>query len=183
MGLDLSLHLHQFCINGVNVTTQRCGVRLLKVNILLELIIFFEVAFFKKVNSVHKVVCKSWKWSGSLLYLVKTFHNLACLFWSFISAMVTAWNGNTFLSPYSLSLLLYTSLLSHNVVSTLVYTLMWVESTYYLQCSRRGNRGMYIMSVTPYTGTSLLLVIWVVHQTSMVRSVNDHVPLLRYDKQ
>ena len=34
--------------------------------------------------------------------------------------------------------------------STLLYTLMWAEPTLELQCSRRGNQGMYIMSVTPY---------------------------------
>ena len=31
------------------------------------------------------------------------------------------------------------------------YTYMWVEPTVKLLCSRRGNRGMYLMSVTPYT--------------------------------
>ena len=66
---------------------------------------------------------------------------------SFISAC--GWSSNTFLSPYSL--VSRTPSPTHNsVVYAPFYTSMWVEPMVELLCSRRGNRKMYITSVTPY---------------------------------
>ena len=55
----------------------------------------------------------------------------------------THWNNTTLVSrtPHT-----------HNsAVSTPFYTYMWAEPTVKLPCSRRGNRDMYIASVTPYS--------------------------------
>ena len=65
MGLDLVLQLHQFCIIVLMWLHRDVVYICWKLTASCNCSVFFEVAFLKKAMSVCKVVCKSWKWSGS----------------------------------------------------------------------------------------------------------------------
>ena len=69
MSLNLFVHLHQFCIDGVNVAAERCSIGCWRLIVSCRFSMFLDVAFFRRLNSVCNVVCRSWKWSGSLSYL------------------------------------------------------------------------------------------------------------------